>query len=485
MFALTCLFAAVIPLSAAPMVTNQEQMETYLMDPYVSPTNGLGSWIWADKTFDRQTCQLWRTFYLSSYSPVTKARLVMTVDNEFTLYLDGRELGRGDEWRELFVFDVTELLTPGQHTVAVKAFNSKSSAGMLFGLRIELADGHVIQIKSDRDWRIVPEGEKRWEKKVDADADWPVATIIAPLYGAPWWTTPQNVDMMPSVQPIHVFFWQTGWFQITLLAVCGLVILISLRLMAQLAFHQKERWLLQRERARIAREIHDDIGARMTQLVLHGELAQNALPNNTEAHSQLVQLCEGARSLLSTMDEILWAVNPKRDTLRDFASYVCNYAEEFLAAAKIQCLFEIDPEMSAAAFNLPLRRSLLMAIKETLNNAVKHSAATELRLQILWQRQRLVVVVQDNGKGFDQAIIKSERNGLTNMVQRMNELGGACVITSEPGKGCRVEFSIPLKQPRRHPWVWLWNVKQFSEQLNETRRVPANDPTQNHDPTKS
>src|SRR6202012_978432 len=141
---------------------------------------------------------------------------------------------------------------------------------------------------------------------------------------------------------VHVFFWQTGWFQITLLFICGLVILISLRLMAQLAFHQKERWLLQRERARIAREIHDDIGARMTQLVLHGELAQNGLPDGSAAHTQLVQLCEGARGLLSTMDEILWAVNPKRDTLRDGAADGGNAAEEFLAAAKIQCLFEID-----------------------------------------------------------------------------------------------------------------------------------------------
>ncbi len=471
------------PAAAVP-ITNQEQVETYLMDPYVSPTNGLGSWIWADKTFDRQTCQLWRTFYLPDSNPVTKARLVMTVDNEFSLYLDGHELGRGDEWRELFVFDVTALLTPGQHTLAVKAFNSKSSAGMLFGLRIELADGHIIQIKSDRDWRIVPEGEKHWEKESEPVSTWLPATIVGPLFGAPWWTMPQNVDMMPSVQPIHVLFWQTGWFQITLLGVCGAVILISLRLMAQLAFHQKERWLLQRERARIAREIHDDIGARMTQLVLHGELAQNALPSDTEAHSQLVQLCEGARGLLSTMDEILWAMNPKRDTLRDFASYVCDYAEEFLGAAKIQCLFEIDPEMSASAFNLPLRRSLLMAIKEALNNAVKYSAATELRLQILWQRQRLVVVVQDNGQGFDQAINKLERNGLANMAQRMTELGGTCTITSAPGKGCRVEFNIPLKQSLRHPWASLWTIKPFSERLNEPQNVPANDPSQNHDPTK-
>ena len=149
------------------------------------------------------------------------------------------------------------------------------------------------------------------------------------------------------------------------------------------------------------------------------------------------------------MDEILWAVNPRRDTLRDFTAYVCNYAEEFLRPTRIQCLFEVDAEMTAADFNLPLRRSLLMAIKETLNNAVKHSAATELKLKIHWEDQRLLVVVQDNGKGFDPRRTKTERNGMNNMTQRMNELGGTCRVTSEPGKGCRVEFNIPVRQPRR------------------------------------
>jgi signal transduction histidine kinase len=433
---------------------------------------------------DGQTCQLWKSIEIPASSTVTKARLLMTVDNEFTLFLDGRELGRGAEWRELFVFDLTRLLPPGKHVLAVRGLNSFSFAGMLFGLRVVLADGRIVEVKSDQSWRIVPDGVSRWEKKTEASDTWPAATIKAALGGSPWWTQPVNVNVMPTLQPIKVFFWQTGWFQISLLVVCGLVILISLRLMAQLALHQKERWLLQQERARIARDIHDDIGSRMTQLVLHGEVALSDLPDDSKMRPQLDRICEEARGLLSSMDEILWAINPRRDTLRDFAAYVCNYAQEFLKPTQIQCLFELDPEMSAAAFNLPLRRSLLMAIKETLNNAVKHSEATELRLQIQWQGQRLVVVVQDNGKGFDPAMIKSERNGLTNMAQRMTELGGSCLVTSQPGKGCRVEFSIPLKHLRRHPWAWIWNAKQFSEQINEARNARTNEPSQNHDPTK-
>jgi signal transduction histidine kinase len=477
-------FAPVAPVRAMGEVADNKGIVPHTLDPYISPTNGLGSWIWADKTMDGQTCQLWKSIEIPASSTVTKARLLMTVDNEFTLFLDGRELGRGSEWRELFVFDLTRLLPPGKHVLAVRGLNSFSFAGMLFGLRVVLADGRIVEVKSDQSWRIVPDGVSRWEKKTEASDTWPAATIKAALGGSPWWTQPVNVNVMPTLQPIKVFFWQTGWFQISLLVVCGLVILISLRLMAQLALHQKERWLLQQERARIARDIHDDIGSRMTQLVLHGEVAQSDLPDDSKMRPQLDRICEEARGLLSSMDEILWAVNPRRDTLRDFAAYVCGYAQQFLKATPIQCLFEVDPEMSAAAFDLPLRRSLLMAIKETLNNAVKHSKATELQLKIHWQGHRLVVVVQDNGQGFDMEKMKSGRNGLANIAQRMTELGGSCLVTSQPGKGCRVEFSIPLKHLRRHPWAWIWNAKQFSEQINEARNARTNEPSQNHDPTK-
>ncbi|MBW8863784.1 MAG: hypothetical protein JF609_02470, partial [Verrucomicrobia bacterium] len=458
------------------------QME--MADPYVSPTNGLGSWIWDQKTRDNQVCQFWKTFEIPEGAKVTKARLVMTADNEFTLYLDGRELGRGVEWRELFVFDLTPLLAPGQHVLAVHCYNGSFFAGMLLGLRVDLADGRSINVKSDRTWKVVPDGVSRWEKRTEAQPAWPGTTIIAPLGGSPWWTAPEAVIMMPSLKPIKVYFWQRGWFQVLLLVVCGLVILVSLRLMAQLALHKKERFLLQGERARIARDIHDDIGARMTQLVLHGELAQNELPANSEMRQQLNWICEEARGLLSTMDEILWAVNPQRDTVRDFAAYVCKYAEEFMVTTKIQCLFEVGHEISAAAFDLPLRRSLLMAIKETLNNTVKHSGATELRLKIHWENERLVVVVQDNGKGFDIAAVKTNRNGLTNMAQRMNELGGQCQITSQPGQGCRVEFSIPLRHARWNVWDWLLNTKTYPADGIETRTTRTGRFPHNDDPAK-
>ena len=168
------------------------------------------------------------------------------------------------------------------------------------------------------------------------------------------------------------------------------------------------------------------------------------------------RISEEAREALRAMDEILWAINPRRDTLHEFATFVCGHAQTFLKATPIQCVLDVEPAMSTTAFDLPFRRSLLMAVKEALNNAAKHSEATELLLQIHRRGSGLIVAVQDNGKGFDPAQSKAERNGLNNMHERLNEVGGTCVLTSQPGKGCRIEFYIPFTQMRRRPWWLNW-----------------------------
>jgi two-component system sensor histidine kinase DegS len=114
--------------------------------------------------------------------------------------------------------------------------------------------------------------------------------------------------------------------------------------------------------------------------------------------------------------------------------------------------------------NLPVRRGLLMVTKEALNNAVKHSDATELWLQIRCEPRRLTLTLKDNGKGFDSATMKQKRHGLVNMTNRMAELGGSCVIVSQPGKGCEIEFSTPLKQSR---WQFWSNLKwKRSDEMN-------------------
>src|SRR5260370_12102590 len=123
-----------------------------------------------------------------------------------------------------------------------------------------------------------------------------------------------------------------------------------------------------------------------------------------------------------------------------------------------------------------------MVIKETLNNTVKHSEATQVVLQIKWQAQRLIVAVSDNGKGFDRTTLKPGRNGLVNMSQRMTEVGGTCIITSQPGKGCRTEFSIPLRQARR-AWDRIWRLNRSLEPGKAEARTPTDQKIQTPYPT--
>ena len=209
------------------------------------------------------------------------------------------------------------LLRPGRHVLAVEAGNPFRDAGMLLGMRIELADGQSIEIKSDPTWRMVPEQSKNWKEMARPAANWPAATVVGTVGTQPWWTEPDIINPMLTPLPVQIRFWQTLWFQFASLTLGGLLTLTILFLYAQLAFHRKERWLLQRERARIAMDVHDDIGSRMTHLVLNGEVAQDEMPAGSKARAQLAEICDDARGVLASIDEILWALNPRQDNLQD------------------------------------------------------------------------------------------------------------------------------------------------------------------------
>jgi signal transduction histidine kinase len=414
---------------------------------------GVGSWIWADRVYDKQICHLWRGFDVPDKSPVARAELRIAVDNGFRLLLDGREIGRGSDWRWLSQFDLRWLLPPGHHVLAVDAFNDSLKAGVLAGLRIDFQNGDFLEIGSDSSWKVVPESESGWEARSRPRANWAAATVVGAFGARPWDGAPVFTVSVPPLHPIEVHFWQTAWFQITSLTVCGLAILTALSLWIQLLLQSNSQRLLQRERARIARDIHDDLGAGLTQLVLLGELAQTKSSGDGERKAQMAQLCEKSRGLLGSMDDVVWAVNSKRDTLRDFAIHACKYAQAFLEQTSIRCRLDIEPDLPAEPFDLPVRRNLFLAVKEALNNAAKYSAASELFLRIHRIHRFLEVRVEDDGAGFDPERANPERNGLSNMKSRMAEVNGECVLTSKPGEGCRVLFRVRL--PRRRASTWL------------------------------
>lgn len=413
---------------------------------------GLGRWIWTTNFTDKQTCRLWRAFTLPNTNGVRKANLRLTADNSYRLYLDGLEIGQGGNWRGLTDYDVTWLLGSGSHVLAVEAFNDGLEGGLILGLNIEFADGQKMLLTSDKSWYVVPNEFRRWVGRKSADARWAHAQEVGVIGQAPWWPYPLSIVSPPPLRPEVLSFWQTGWFLGIVLIVAAIAVGLSVRLAAKLAVQTQAQKLLERERALIARDIHDDLGAGLTQLVLQGEVAQTEFPEGSPARTRLHQLSDKARAVSHSLEEVLWAVNSKRDTLREFTSYLCKYAQSFLSDTAIRCRLDVQPEMPTSPFDLPVRRSLFLAVKEALHNAAKHSGAGELFLRIQRAGDRVIVVVEDNGQGFD-ATLQTEGNGLTNMQQRLAEMGGVCGIFSEPGAGCRVEFNMPLAHPlRREPW---------------------------------
>ena len=418
---------------------------------------GIGRWIWTTNFADKQVCRLWRAFAIPATNAVRKANLRITADNLYRLYLDGREIGQGANWNGLTDYEVTWLLTPGPHVLAVDALNDGLEGGLILGLQIQFANGEAMRVLSDKSWLIVPNDLHGWLRRTHASPSWVGAKEVGVVGQFPWWHRPASIYAPPPLRPMEFRFWQTGWFQIALISVLVSAVLACLRLTTKLAVQSKAQELLQRERARIARDIHDDVGAGLTQLVLQGEVAQTEFPAGSEARAKFDALSERARTVSHALEEVVWVVNSRRDTLRDFSSYICKYAQAFLRDTPIRCRLDVSPQLPEIELNLAARRGLLLAVKEALNNVAKYSQAGEVHLRVHWRGNVLLVTVEDNGNGFDAALVGTEGNGLVNMQQRLVEMGGQCRVWSEPGAGCRVEFDVPLVSTTHGGWrAWRW-----------------------------
>lgn len=412
------------------------------------PKFGVGSWIWDHQTRDSQECRFWRTVTIPADVHVRSALLRLTADNFFTLHVDGQEVGTGADWHTLTEYDLSRLLTPGVHVLAIKAVNNFDAAGVLMGLRVELSDGRTMEIASDTSWRIASATDSGWMRRTEAPPSWPAAKVVGAFDTAPW-SEKNNyraVFRAPVTQPVVLRFWQTGWFQLILVGACGLVSLACLLLLGRLVVQSQAQRVVQRERSRIARDIHDDLTAWLARLVVLGERTQQELPAESAARSQVGEMCENGRSLLSSLNQTIWVINSKRDTLQDLVSYVCRHAESFFQPTPIRCRFDVEENLPALPCDMGVRRNLFLAVKETLNNVLRHSGATEAHVRIHRAAAELVVSIEDDGRGFDPAHADAQRNGLSNMKSRAEEAGGSCEVASNPGTGCRVTFRVPLSR---------------------------------------
>ncbi len=250
--------------------------------------------------------------------------------------------------------------------------------------------------------------------------------------------------------------WRTGWFLgVSALAatvgVAGTARLVTKRRMQRKLERVRQQHAIEQERTRIARDMHDEIGAKLTKISFLSELAKRDLPDPPEAEKQIDQVSDTARELIRALDEIVWAVNPKNDTVENLANYLCRYAGDYFQNTDLQCQFDIPTQVPDCGLSADARHNLFLAAKEAMHNALRHSGATEVRVRIGIQPDRLEVFVSDNGRGFNPtaappptAARRRIGNGLANMRQRLEDIGGRCEIASAPGRGTTASFILPL-----------------------------------------
>ncbi len=249
------------------------------------------------------------------------------------------------------------------------------------------------------------------------------------------------------------YFWQTWWFAALFLTAFGGAVGVTVRHVLRRRHERQVKLLrqlhaLERERTRIARDIHDDLGGSLTEIGYLGALAVRDSRSLEEAREQIGRITERTRELARRLDETVWAVNPKNDTPAQLATYLCRFAREFLEPTAIRCRLDVASSLPEVPLSAEVRHNVFLVVKEALNNAAKHSAAAELWLRLRTSDGALVIEVSDNGRGFRPEAHREAGNGLRNMTARMEEMGGRLTVRSAPGEGTTVCLQLPLADQR-------------------------------------
>lgn len=251
-------------------------------------------------------------------------------------------------------------------------------------------------------------------------------------------------------------FWRHSWFAPTVVAAgvlaAGLLMFVAYRRRSR---HRLAAIRLQhaveRDRARIARDMHDDLGTRVTVLNLAASFLRRSIGGDPEkARHQLLQLESAARDLVHAMDGLVWAVNPANDTLDHLATHLSAVAQEIFRDSPVRLRIDIPDDLPAVPLRSDFRHHFALGVKEALHNVLKHAGPCDALFRLAVEDGALVAEISDRGAGFDPASPR-EGNGLHNLASRFGEIGGTCVIQSEPGKGTRALFRCHLPKDRPLP----------------------------------
>jgi signal transduction histidine kinase len=257
------------------------------------------------------------------------------------------------------------------------------------------------------------------------------------------------VSEAPAVVAFRVLppFYARWWF-ITLAALCAGALGLTL-------YRARVAQLLrvERVRSRIATDLHDDIGASLSQIAILAEVARERMSHNgtdPSAAEPLARIAETSRGLVDSMSDIVWAINPEVDTLSDLVHRMRRFVEDTLGASEIEVQFRVPEPAGNLKLGADVRREVFLILKESVTNIAKHADCTRVAIDFESDRRRLWLRVADDGRGFDPAGA-TDGNGVASLRRRVAALGGHLVIDSSPGRGTTIEFDIDLRSTRDLP----------------------------------
>lgn len=244
-------------------------------------------------------------------------------------------------------------------------------------------------------------------------------------------------------------FWETWWFRslvvlALLVTVGGTIRRIEMRkLQRRIAQLEQER-VLERERARISRDMHDEVGSSLSEIAILSELAKKDGVGSLRGARHIDQISERAAEVIDSLGQIIWAMNPRNDPLENLVGHLRHYAREYLTGAGVGCRFDVPETLPAYRLPPEARRNVFLVVKEALHNVAKHAGAATVTLGVALRGKDLEISVADDGRGFTPGTTRQEGNGLLNMQKRAGEVGGRLDVASAPGVGTRVVLIVSV-----------------------------------------
>lgn len=250
---------------------------------------------------------------------------------------------------------------------------------------------------------------------------------------------------------VIVRFWQTWWFTtLSVALLLGAVVLASrivekrkYQLRLQLA---EQESAVERERARIAQDLHDELGSSLTRLAMMTDSLRELKNDPAQIESRAARISQTSTETVRALEEIVWALRPGSDTLQSLVEYIAHFAQELFEGSAARCRLDLPDNLPDHALPPNMRHNIFLIVKEALTNALKHSGATEIQVHAKADGRTLELSVSDDGRGFDEpaAAAAQTRNGLGNMRRRAEQMNGQLTFTSPDGRGTQVRLVVQL-----------------------------------------